>query len=97
MVSSSVRLAEVEAVCVPALMSLRSVMEEVRRGPMSRRSRKGLLGNVEMVVFRVVVAVLMVVIAATIAAPSARAWEVRGRRGRSERCILVVWLVLFYV
>ena len=47
-----------------------------------------MVGKEATVLFRAIVASEMVVIAATIAAPSARALETRNARGRSEMCIL---------
>lgn len=46
------------------------------------------MGKDETVLFRFTVAVLMVLMAATIAAPSARALENRSARGSREMCIL---------
>jgi len=76
-------------------MSLRRVAESDRRDPMSRRSRSAFEGKEVTVELRATVAALMVLSAATIAAPSAAALASRRERGRSEseRCILV--FVLF--
>jgi hypothetical protein len=70
-------------------MSLRRVMESLRRGPMSRRSRRGLEGKEVTVLFSATVASEIVVMAAIIDAPSATARAIRNERGRSERCILM--------
>jgi hypothetical protein len=92
MASRAVRLAEDWATEVPVLMSFKRVMEEVSRGPMSRMSRRGEDGKEATVLFRETVAFEIVVIAAIIEAPSARALVVRRRRRRwrSERCILIL-------
>ena len=78
--------------CVAELMSLSRDTESVSRGPMSRRSRSGLLGKEVTVLFSATVALLMVDMAATIAAPSAIALATSSERGRRERCILRIVL-----
>lgn len=64
-------------------------LQSVRRGPTSRRSRSGFEGKEVTVLLSATVACWMVVMAATIAAPSARALAARRERGMKETCILI--------
>ena len=64
-------------------------LQSVRRGPTSRRSRSGFEGKEVTVLSSATVASEMVVMAATIAAPSARARAARRERGMKETCILI--------
>jgi hypothetical protein len=73
------------------LISFRRETESMRRGAMSPRARRGLEGKEETVVFRAMVALKMRDMADRIEAPSARMRVgVRRRRGRKDRCMVVV-------
>jgi hypothetical protein len=61
----------------------------VSSGPTSKRSRSGFEGKEVTVLLSATVASLIVVMAATIAAPSARARAARRERGMKETCILI--------